>query len=443
MTQGIRHNQQAVSFLKEDNFLEKDPLFESKKKTIAAWDVGNDGLQRQTLDNEAVRTDLGENEAGVGLDYPESEFPVTVYPQGIGVGSVSLTKGIEDGDALQDVDGYGHLIGACLAGTPLRQSGCTVAVAPGAVATAALTITRPSVACEPANAPLNINAKTFLSFEDKTADNLGLGRVRTRPVLTAVDNDPNTDITLAMELPLDFCTALDVGAKVYGGNTWPMSEEVQYTIQGDSIGARETQNYEFFGCQGNFTFPEAAVAEAQTTQFTLGIGAFDYKVAKAKVSGATARPRVSAGGEFLLARYGQTQYLALKILRINIDLARTWTADPLGNEDDGVCGWVLTDQATRITLYVHDNETTPPGGSTTTFFDSFGPGGGGAENHFHLFCSWGNRYVGDLVHFYAPSIQQHADPVPTDIDEISARQLTFSLRQGGPEGVNKIWVGQS
>lgn len=392
--------------------------FDSVKLRTPTWDVST-GMKRQAIENSAVRVDLGEHPPGLGLQYPESEVGFTTYLQGLGTAA---------GDGVTAArNAFSTLMASCLGGTPTLSTG---SVATGTPTT-----------LEVIEADLDAHA------DDEIAGFEVGGLVYARPIGTYDSGTGTCDLLMALpSAPV----ADDV---VYGAVNIKSAETSLFRMQGQLAGKNTAQNYKFYGCVGNFSLPESTEAEAQSVNFTYQMGKFtryDTLDSGVHVAPSVLRPLVNAGGEFLLAKFGQTATTSLSLLRIGVELARTYTADPDAGDDSGLCGWVLTDQQTRITLHVRDTATLPTGISASNYYSAFGSATL-SENDFHLLLNFGKKTPGSICSFYFPRIHMVNDPEPVDIDGIAAQKLTFALTQGqygdasqqdDTSGLAKIWFAQ-
>ena len=277
---------------------------------------------------------------------------------------------------------------------------------------------------------------TLVAFVDDNGD------VRVRPVGTYATDT----MTLLMNLP----SALSAGNVIHGGVNIQSAEDSLFVIQGELLGKNTAQHYDFMGSVGNFSLPEMTEGDAQTIQFTHKIADFARYQSGTQAAPSILRPLVNAGGEFLIAKFGKHTGTNLDLLRVGIETARTYAADPDANATIGICGWVLTDQQTRITLHVRDTATMPSGFSVSNYFSSFGSNTA-TENDYHLLLNWGRKVAGRIFSLYFPRIHLVMEPEPVDIDGIAAQKLTFALTQGQYDsaasqddttGVAKIWAGQ-
>jgi hypothetical protein len=413
MPPAVRGDSGVVSFLEEHTtWLTEEADFEAVKQKIPTWNLQTN-LQHAPIENQAARSaDLGKHEAGKGLAFEESSISFSTYCYGYG-------SELDDLDVpVLDTCVMAQLLAGALGATPYLVDGTTVKAA---------TVPTTTVIAE-TNAGNN-RAKGFIAH--KLA-----GRTYVRPILSyAVD-----EMTLALALPAA-PTAGDVLNGMIGIN---MTEDAMgHVLQGDVLkrnttdAAKAGQMYEYFGAVGNFTLPEVGVAEAQTIDFELKVGRFTRYNQKARTAPTSTRPTVTAGGEFLLAKYGNTAGTALRFLNASVSLGRTYVADPDANSDYGINAWVLTDQDTVVTITVHDDQALPAGFTADNFPDCFNDGG--SENRFHLQLAYGNKYAGKILALYFPCLQLEREPEDVVINGLQAWKLTFSLVAGISEE-NKIWT---
>jgi hypothetical protein len=411
----VRSGTGVLSVLNESSYLTKDGSFEANKKQVNLWDITTN-LKHQSLENQAARTvDLGKHMDGFGLAHPDSNFTFSTYCFGLGT---------EAGDGDTPVANFmSNLIGSCIGCAPVLTDGDTVKAA-----------SVPTTTTVPQTTAANLAAGKFLAH--KTG-----GRTYVRPILSYAGDVA----TLGLALP----TAPAPGDVLNGQISFLQSEEpMNRVIQGDILkrntltSADSGQMYEFFGSVGNFTLDEVGVAEAQTLSFDYKVGAFTRYNPKTRIAPVSKRPTVAAGGEFYLAKFGNTAGLPLKFLNVSLNLNRTYTPDPNVNSDEGIAGWVLTDQDTEIGVTVHDNQAMPTGFTASNFSESFELGDN--ENLYHMLWVFGNKAPGKLLAFYFPCIQLTGEPEDADQGGLQAYKLKFSLTAGLPSSgvLNKIWIAQ-
>lgn len=410
MAVGSRSNQGVLSVLEETSFLTKDGSFEANKLSLPTWNLNSAALRNASIENQAARNaDLGKHEAGLGLGL-DSTYSFSTYAFGLGTAA-------GDGDT-PTTPAMGHLLGACLGGSPTAVDGDTVKAA-----------SSPTTTSVPQTTAGNLAARRFLAHNDGT-------NTYVRPILSyAMDT-----ATLALALP----AAPDPGDVLNGQVSIVQSEDAMaHVLQGDLLernttdAAKAAWMYEFFGSVGNFTLPEVGVAEAQTIDFEMRVGRFTRYNQKSRTAPTSRRPLHAAGGEYLLAKYGNTAGLALKFLNIGVSLGRTYTPDPDANSQYGLQGYVLTDQDTSVMVTVHPDQSMPTGFTAANFVEAFQLGS--SENRFHLMCAFGKRTAGGIFALYFPCLQLNGEPENVDINGLQAWKLTFSL-VAGTAGEQKIWA---
>lgn len=412
----VRSGTGVLSVLNESSFLTKDGSFEANKKQVNLWDITTN-LKHQSLENQAARvTDLGKHEDGFGLAHPDSNFTFSSYCFGLGT---------EAGDGATPAANFmSDLIGSCVGCAPVVTDGDTV----DALATPTTTSVQQTTAG-------NLAAGKFLAH--KTG-----GSTYVRPILSYSGDTA----TLGIALP----NAPVAGDVLNGQISFLQSEEpMNRVIQGDILkrstltSADAGQMYEFFGSVGNFSLDEVGVSEAQTMSFDYKVSAFTRYNAKTRIPPVSKRPNVAAGGEFYIAKFGNTTGLPLKFLNVSLNLNRTYTPDPNVNADEGIAGWVLTDQDTEIGITVHDNQAVPTGFTATNYPECFKLGEN--ENKFHMLWVFGNKTPGKILAMYFPCIQMTGEPEDADQGGLQAWKIKFSLVAGmpaSPAQTSKIWIAQ-
>jgi len=411
MATGTRAGTHVVAVLEESTaFNTKEAAFDANKKRLASWDL-NPNFIRQAVENQAVRADLGEHKPGLGLQYVDSELSFSAYVEGL---ETAAGDGVTPTATFQS-----HLAGASLGGTPAASTGSLTGVA------TSVSSVQEDLADEHAE-------RSLVAF-GVVAD----GKVYMRPV-----GDYTTDVmTLLMELPTAPATA--GGDIIYGGFTVKTAETALYIIQGEVLGKNDAQSYEFFGCLGNFSIPEASPSEAQAIAYTLKPASATRPTGITQIAPTQSRPLVAAGGEFLIANHDSATTKQLDVLRIGLETGRTYAPDPLANDDSGICGWVNTDMQIRITLTVRDVDT-PPAGGAATWYDAWGSNTPDTDNDFHILSVWGQRLAGRLFGVYAPRCHLVAEPETAEVDGLAAWKLTFGVTQGPhstPTITTKLWLG--
>jgi hypothetical protein len=409
MATGYRAGTGVVSVLEETSWATKDGSFEANKQQVNLWNL-NTNLMNAAIENQAARvSDLGKHEAGFGLAH-ESTFGFSTYAYGLGTPA-------GDGDTPL-VTFCAHLLGACLGAAPVAVDGDTVKAA-----------SVPTTTSVPQTTAGNLAARRFLAHTVA-------GVTYVRPILSYATDTA----TLALALP----SAPTPGDVLQGQVSIVQSEDAMaHVLQGDILkrnttdAAKAGQMYEFFGSVGNFTLPEVGVGDAQTIDFEMRTSYFTRYANKARVAPTSRRPVVAAGGEFLLAKFGNTAGTELRFLNASVSLGRTYTADPAVNEDIGINGWVLTDQDTSVTITVHDDQAMPSGFSAANFPEAFELGSG--ENRWHLLMVYGRKKAGQIMALYFPCLQMEREPEDVDVNGLQAWKLTFSL-VAGTAGEQKVWA---
>lgn len=404
MATGARSGTHVLSVAVETAFNTENSPF--TVQSLATWDLGP-GLKNQPIENQAVRVELGEQKPGLGITHPDSELTFSTYVAGLGTAAGDATAAT--------ATAMTTLIAGCLGGTPAASTGSTVKAASSPTTT--------SVAETDA---ANHAANTLVGFQKPD------GTVEVRPVAGYA--------TDTMTLLMALSSAPDEGDVIYGGMNVKNVESSLTTIQGQAVGKNTAQNYKLYGSVGNFTLNEAAESEAQTLSFSLKAGSFTRYESLTQTAPTLSRPLVNAGGEYQIAKYGNTAGDALDLMRVGIDLGREYTADPAANDSDGLCGWVLTNQQTRITLLVRDTETMPTGFSVSNYFSSFNDTDE-TENDYHILLNFGQKVAGKIFSIYIPRCHLIMQPDPVDMDGIMCQKLTFALSQDSSI-TNKIWIAQ-
>lgn len=404
MSNGYRAGTHVIGVLEETTtFGVKESTFDTDKKKLATWDV-QPGFKRQTHENQSVRSDLGEHPVAWGVKHAESELTFSSYLESLDSAA---------GDATQAAsNAFTFLLAACLGGTIARSTGSTVNGTP-----------TPTTTAVTENDSGNHAANSLVPFTTTAG-------VEVRPISTYSSG--------AMTLLMALSAEPAASSVVYGATTIKSDNDANFIMQGEVIGRHSSENYEFFGAVGNFSIGEAAANEPQSISFTIKCASYESDISETQASPTVNRPTVSAGGEFLIAKYNNTATTALKFLNASIELGRTYTADPDVNTTMGICGHVVTDQQIRLTLHVHPNQTVPAGMSGSTWralCDSE------TDNDFHILLNYGRKTAGDIVSAYLKRGHIVEEPELTEIDGIAALKLVFGARQG--TGEDQLWMGQS
>lgn len=410
---GYRSGTGVLAILEENSgFAVKEAGFEASKVQVNLWNLTTN-FQNAAIENQAAMTaDLGKHEAGIGVAFEESTFSFDTYAYGL------LTAAGDGVTPTVTASFLANLLGACLGGVPTAVAGDTV----DALATPTTTSVQQTTAG-------NLAAKKFLCHTTG-------GLTYVRPILSYATDTA----TLALALP----AAPTAGDVLQGQISIVMSEDASaHVLQGEILkrnttdAAKAGQMYEFFGSVGTFSLPEVNVTEPQTISFEMRCAKFTRYANKARVAPTSKRPSCTAGGEYLLAKYGNTAGLALKFLSFGCTLGRDYTGDPRANDAIGIGGWILTGQDTVITCVVHDDESMPTGFSAANYPAAFAAGGD--ENRWHIQVTFGNKVAGKILVFYFPCLQLEREPEDIDVNGLQAWKLTFSL-VANVNNDNKIWA---
>lgn len=403
----VRAETHVGGFLKEAAFKTKDNSFSSLRRFLGTWGWDASQFKRGTIENQVVRADLGYNEPGVGLASDNSTINFNCYPQGVGV--VGSTLGAGDGETPVP-NAFTYLLESCLGAAATIANGDTVQ-------------SKTSVTVLVESTPGVHAANGICCIADMRSGAEYSGRAVCRPYAGYATDT----MTFLMAWPADMYAAMAPTDVIFGGITITSAEAAAVTLQGDWLGARSSQSFEFFGAIFNFSIGEVANGEAPVFAFEGKCADFTRDIATTRTSVNSLRPTTLAGGEFLLAKYGNTTATELNVLRFGFVLGREYTRQS-GQNNAGIGGWVLTDQATELTLYVDDNASVPAGFTGTTYNALFE--NGDADNQFHYFASLGCRQPGRIVNLYLPHIHMSAEPEHVNMDKIDMLKLMFRLSQG-------------
>lgn len=412
MTQQIRGLQHNISFQEDAAFNTKNGSFSSLRKFLGIWGWAPEQFKKGTIENQVTRADLGSNQPGVGLPCDNSTLNFSCYPQGVGV--VGSTLGASDGET-PVANAFTYLLEASLGGTAVVTDGTTIK--------AASTPTATEVKETDAG---NHASNGIVAVEDVRSGAAYTGKLVARPYNTYATDT----MTLLMALPAALVSAMAAGDTIFGGLQVTSTEIPTQTLQGDILGYRASHNFEFFGAIFNFSIGEVENGEAPVFSFEGKIGSYTRDIATSRTSVNSLRPVVLAGGEFILAKYGTTTVTYLQCLKFGFNLNRTWTKQS-GQNIYGISGWVLTNQASELVLYVEDNATVPSGFTSTTYqqiFDDLALD----ENQFHYqmtLCG----FPGRTIVMYLPHIHMSQEPVHTIMEDIGYLKLTFAISQGSNE----------
>lgn len=422
---GIRHITHVLSFQIEAANLVENGSFTSDRKFLGTWGWDPEQFTKGEIENQVTRSDFGYNEAGVGLAHVNSNFTFNCYPQGIGDPDADDALGCPDGE-LAAGNAFTYLLQSALGDSAVAYStGSQVAVT-GNTSTA--------IVEDDAG---RHGASQFAVIEDVTDTANGVKAI-CRPILSYA----TATATLGMAIPSTLVTALNTGsprANIYGGANIVMAENCDVVLQGDILGNHSTLGFKFFGAYLNFSIGEVGNGEAPFFAWEGKIGAFSRNIATSRTGVSSLRPNTLAGGEYLLAKHGNTAPTFLKVLRMGFNFGRTPTADSEQNIE-GFGGWVATDQAAELTLYAHHNASVPAGFTATDYISLWESGG--AENQFHYMFALGCKVPGRIVAGYIPHMHMAKEPRRVQVDGISMLKMVFRFSQGGTEGVAKMWMGQ-
>lgn len=408
----VRAETHVGGFLKEAAFKTKDGSFSSLRRFLGTWGWDASQFKRGTIENQVVRADLGYNEPGVGLASDNSTINFNCYPQGVGV--VGSTLGAGDGETPVP-NAFTYLLESCLGAAATIADGGTTRTTATAWTPSATSIQEEGAGIHAANG--------IVCIEDNRTGAEYSGRAVCRPYSTYTVGT----MACLMAFPAAWVLAAAAGDVIFGGITITSAEAAAVTLQGDWLGARSSQSFEFFGAIFNFSIGEVANGEAPVFAFEGKCADFTRDIATTRTSVNSLRPTTLAGGEFLLAKYGNTTATELNVLRFGFVLGREYTRQS-GQNNAGIGGWVLTDQTTELTLYVDDNASVPAGFTGTTYNALFENGDN--DNQFHYFASLGCRQPGRIVNLYLPHIHMSAEPEHVNMDKIDMLKLMFRLSQG-------------
>lgn len=422
---GIRHITHVLSFQIEAALLAKNGSFSAGRRFLGTWGWDPETFTKGEIENQVTRADLGYNEAGVGRTVDNSTLNFSCYPQGIGDPDDDGALGCPDGETAI-ANAFTYLLQCALGDATVALSTGSLATGAGHTATS---IVEDSAAAH--------GASQFICIEDLTDTTNGA-----RAIVRPIGSYATATSTLLMGIPATLVTELNNNpdtANIYGGATVIMAENCDVLLQGDILGVHSSTQFEYFGGYFNFSIPEVGNGEAPTFSFEGKIGKFTEDIVTARTGVSSLRPLALAGGEFLLAKHGNTTATSIKVLRMGFNFARTATPDSEQNTD-GFGGFVATDQASELTIYMHHNSAVPAGFTGTTYKALWYAGDD--ENQFHYLYAFGGRIPGRIQCGYLPHIHMCKAPRKVQIDGISMQRLVFKMSQGGSEGVAKLWMGQ-
>lgn len=400
--------QRTLSVLPEATHLTQSGTFQADKEAIATSELSVD-IKPDAVENPTSRTqDQGEGEAAYGLVATNSSFSLTTPAVGLGTPSTS--------GAAPTLDALAILLASCMGEAPRLIEGSTVK-----------TGSTPTTTSVEITDAANVEVGDVVGFINPTTAKVQWRRIDNK----AVD-------VLTLNMALDEAPAVD--STIFGSITHKLTNSADYPIQGDILnvrGAASAQNYEFLCSVGSFTLPEAAVGEAQMISFQHKVGAANFNVTTAAGDPQDNRLGISAGGEFLLAKFGSTDALKLRFVKISVEQSREYVMDPYGNSDDGIGGWMAKPASVRVMVYVHDDQGLPPGFTASTWLEAFKIGG--EQNRFHGQFNWGQGVAGNAFGLPISCMHLVSPPVEADVNEIAAIKLTFGLTRGYG-GTNKLRV---
>lgn len=409
---GRRADDMVFSLLAEDTWITKSGTFEADKEPVPSTSL-TQALKHQELENDALITeDQGKHEPGFGLAHPDSTFSSTQFCRGLGKlsgGDIGAVDGVT-----AELNPQIRMVASCLGEAPVLTAGTAASGVP----------TTTSV--EETVAGGN-SANTLRGFQQ--AD----GSILVRPVLT--------DVAGALGLALELPVAPSDGDLIAGAASCKVVDQAGYPIQGDLIGGlnrADLHNAEVFGCVGTFSLPETSLEQAQRIEFQHRVAAFTRPVQKVQVSpGRNSRPHCGAGGELIIARFGNTAYAEVDFGNFGLTLNRSHNPDPRFNGGEGIGAWISVPGDTEVVLYLHANAAMPPGfGAITSYQQAFEAGG--HDNLFHILYAVGRRKLGHISATYVAACHLAMEPEPTEVNNVKAQKLVFHLAQGvGP--ASKVW----
>lgn len=413
MSTSVRSGTGVLALLEESTaWATKEAAFEADKVRIPTSSLSEE-LQNAAIENDSAKvSDLGKHPNGVGVAFEASKISAETYAYGLGA---------EAGDGVTPTPAshcFAQLLGAGMGGVPTARTGDTIKTATSPTTTS-VQMTTGSLRATPG----------FLAWKSSA------GLTYVRPIGTF-----STDTcTMLMAFP-SAPAAEDVlpGMVEVIGSDDAMAHVLQgELLKRDTLTAADAaQMYEFFGAVNALTYPETSVAASPKVQHELRVAKFTRDNAKARTAPAARRPVVAAGGEFLIAKRGNTATTKLTHLNVGVTFGRAYTADPAANEDVGIGAWVLTAQDLMVTVTIKDNQALPAGFTATKWHQVFQEG---TENLFHLMIAYGAKKAGQIHALYFPCLQLEREPEPVDIDGLQAYKLTFSS-VSGLNDENKVWA---
>jgi hypothetical protein len=408
----IRSGTHVIALLEENtSFGIKEAVFDANKLRIPAWDISVT-LKHQPLEDQATRQNLGEHVPGTGLVHPESEMSFSTYANGIAVPILGASP---------VATGLSHAISACCGRNPDGSSTSIVATGSGPTTTAIME----AVAAEHA-------ANSLIAFEVTST-----GQVHVRPCGTYNGGPPADTINLLMALPAVPADGAGVEDTIYGGFTWYPDETTEFTAQGECLGKRTTDAWEFYGANGNLSIPAVSPAESQSLQFNFKCAGMLYPSAGTQTAPTPVTPIPSAGGEYLIGAHGSTVTKDLDLLGASLELGREYAIDRDANSAVGGSAWAVTNQQSRCTLTVRDNDEPPAATGDTYYYESFAN-----KTEFQILCVFGGRTAGKLFAFYLPKCHLIEEPVHGDTDGLATMTLTFAPSHSYASE-RTVWIGMS
>jgi hypothetical protein len=405
MTQ-VRTATHVLSFQPEDAYNVENASFVADRLFLGTWDFDLSQLKKGEVENQVVRADLGENQPGIGLASDNGSLNFNTYPQGLGGGGAGDT-------VVPTKNAFTHLLESCLGAVAVLHTGSKVKGASTTTATAVFE-----------DVPDAHAANGVLVIEDERTGRTG--RVICRPYNTYATDE----MTLLMGLPAAQVSAVVAGTTViYGCAVVNLNETGSVSLQGDALGARTTQNANYYGAVFNMSIAEVGVGEAPVCAFEGKIGSFERAPVRTRTSVDSQRPLVLAGGEMLLAKFGNVTATELKNMRFAFTLGREYTREAAQN-DDGIGGWVLTNQTTELTVYVDENSGVPTGFTGTDWFQIW-EDTADSTSRLHFFVTLGQARPGLVAGIYLPKIHLKREPEHADMNGVNLLRLVFGITQGG------------
>lgn len=389
----VRAGTHAIRLAIESSFGTEPGSYDSNKLAIQCWGP-NPNFRESEFENEAVMTDLGSHETGYGPSHDENECTFSTYTEGLGTAA---------GDASAAVaTAYTHLHEISLGSAVDLSTGSTVKAA-----------TSPTTTVIEETDGGNHAVNTLIPFIDTNS------AIHLRPC-SAYATD---EITLGLALPFTPSPA-DV---IYGAANVAFAEQTAKTAYMEAIGKGSYENFEAAGCVGSFSFPEVEGNRPQTVDWTLKAASFTEDVSATQVPPANARPVAIAGGDYLIAAYGNTAGSDIDLAGWSFNLNREWSSDEAPNETDNIEGWTCLQCKGELTIYMKPDASTPTGNSASSYRDAFLTGG--SENLFHILLQFGTT-AGACCAYYFPKLRLIKKPERVERRGKVAQKLTFGFVQG-------------